>query len=585
LIDLKLENFIFSAVILLAVTSVAVVLSRRLGLGSILGLLVAGIIVGPHTPGRIITEVEEVRRFTELGVVFLLFLIGLEMRPNRLWSMRREVFGLGTLQIVITGLVIAAYMMTFQGTWEVALFTGFTLALSSTAFVLQILQERGEIASRHGSTSFSILLMQDLAVVPLLAVVPVISDTGTLSGAIPLWEKSLIVIGTITAVVLGGNYIVPRVLHRLARLNNREAFFMTVMLAVLTAAWAMHYAGLSMALGAFLIGIALSHSKYNYQIQASIEPYKGILMSLFFVAVGMSIDFKTLAQQPLLFGQHILVILVIKTAVLFVLCLAFKTGRVVATRVAFFLSQSGEFGFVLFGSAKMLAVIDDTTFVIAIGVISSTMLLTPVFVRLGDWIALQLAALQEDLSAYRYDGQDIGKHVRVVIAGFGRVGHTVAAILQHSDISYIAFDTNSTLVESGKEEDFPVYYGDIGEMNLLENLDMDRVEIVIITIDNTASAQRAISHIRSLSQDVHIITRARDLKTCDDLLEAGANKALPEALENSLALSAEALAALGVDVDDTKKLLDRMRGRNYATVREALEMEETLNSPDNTLKK
>jgi glutathione-regulated potassium-efflux system protein KefB len=350
---MDLDSFVVSAVILLAVTSVAVALFKHLGLGSVLGLLVAGVVVGPHSPGPYVTtHVEDVRRFTELGVVLLLFIIGLEMKPRHLWALRRQVFGLGSLQILISGAAIGAYALTYAASWKTAMLEGLTLALSSTAFVMQLLQERGELASRHGTTAFGILLMQDLAIVPLLALVPILSETHARSRDFLLSEHLGVVLGMLLLLWGFGRYLVPFALERLVRQNNREAFVLVIMLAVFLAAWATHEAGLSMALGAFLMGMLLSESRFSLQIQAHVEPFKGLLMSLFFVAVGMSIDIGAIVAHPLEFSVRVLAILGIKLLVLLALCLAFGLARSVALRVTFLLAQSGEFGFVLFGSAR-----------------------------------------------------------------------------------------------------------------------------------------------------------------------------------------------------------------------------------------
>lgn len=335
-----LESFLESALLVLIVSSIAVALFKHLGLGSMLGLLLTGIIVGPYSPGPYVTKhVEDVRHFTELGIVLLLFIIGLEMKPSRLWAMRREVFGLGSLQIILSGLAIGAYHMLFQESWQVALLIGMAFALSSTAFVLQLLQERGEIASKQGRTAFSILLMQDMAIVPLLAVVPIISTTGRLSGDVPLWEQVTIVTGMLGLIAIFGKYLLPKTLNYLAKKGNKEGFLLAVLLAVFLAAWSMQKAGISMALGAFMMGILLSGSRYRLQVQASVEPYKGILMSLFFVAVGMSIDIKALSEQPVMFLQHVAVIIVIKLVVLYVLVLMFGYSRGIATRISCLLAQ------------------------------------------------------------------------------------------------------------------------------------------------------------------------------------------------------------------------------------------------------
>lgn len=564
---MQLDSFVISAAVLLAVAAVSVTVFKHLGLGAVLGLLVAGIAVGPHSPGPAITSnVEDVRHFTELGVVLLLFLIGLEMRPTKLWAMRREVFGLGSLQILLSGAAIGAYSFLYQGSWGTALLMGFSLALSSTAFVLQLLQEKGELSGRLGSTSFAVLLMQDLAIVPLLALVPVLSDVGTLSAEVPLWVQLLVVVGSLLLVGGIGRYAIPFALERLVRQNNRESFFLVVMLAVFAAGAAMQFAGLSMALGAFVMGMLLSGSRYSFQIQAHVEPYKGLLMSLFFVAVGMSIDIGALAERPLLFTQHVLVVVALKIGVLYALARAFGNDRRLATRLAFLLAQSGEFGFVLFGSAKALGVIDDATFVLAVGVISTSMLLTPLLTRVGDALAARAPGTAEQIPLRQFDGDH--PEPRVIIAGYGRVGHTVATLLHASDIPYITFDTNPAHVAEGQADGRAVYYGDIGDPDLLAAANLDQAETVVLTIDDPPTAVRAVSLIRTRHPDITIIARARDLAACGTLTEAGANVAYPEALEASLRLGAEVMKSLGITSRNINEVLGDAREDDYALVRE-----------------
>jgi glutathione-regulated potassium-efflux system ancillary protein KefC len=565
---MHLDTFIFSALILLLVTSVAVAVFKHLGLGSVLGLLVAGIVVGPYSPGPYLTQhVEDVRHFTELGVVLLLFLVGLEMNPSRLWAMRREVFGLGLLQILVSGVAIAIYIHLFGYSLPLSLLIGITFALSSTAFVLQILRDRGEIASRHGMTAFSILLMQDLAIVPLLAVVPILSDTGRLSAEIPLWEQVSIVIGMIVVVWGVGRYILPYALNQLAKQGNREGFLLVVMLAVFLAAWAMDQAGLSMALGAFVMGMLLSSSSYRLQIQAYIEPFKGLLMSLFFVAVGMSIDFASLSQETGTFLLHITVIVAIKLLVLFLLALAFGFTRSVAVKISFYLAQGGEFGFVLFGAASALQVIDDRTFIMAVGVISVSMLITPLLVRLSDVLVVWLDKNQSDeLLRYPADHGELGK--RVVIGGYGRVGHTVAVLLHSSGVPIVVFDTRPERVAQGKKDGFPVYYGDISDPDLLNAAEISHASLVVLTIDSGPTALRAISHIRNAYPYLQVISRARDLEACGHLVNAGATHAFPEILESSLRLGAIALQMLDVPRDNVDQLLQGVRSDNYDLVKD-----------------
>lgn len=564
------KSFVYSAVLLLIVASVSVAVTRHLGLGSILGLLIAGVIVGPHTPGPFVTtEVDGVRQFTELGVVLLLFLIGLEMKPRRLWELRRLLFGLGSLQVVLTAVAISIYFRPFLQSWSLALLIGSSFAMSSTAFVVQMLRDQGEVASKHGHVAFAILLMQDLAVVPLLAAIPILANADPLSlGPLPLWERVVEAIGMIAAVTLGGRFLAPRILDFLARRNNREGFFLVAMAAMFIAALVMEHAGMSMGLGAFLMGMMLSTSRYSLQIEASIEPHKGLLMSLFFVAVGMSVDVGALTPHPLEFGMHVLAIIAIKVLVLYGLCLSFGTGQATALRVAFMLPQGGEFGFVVFGAAKALHLIDEHLFAMGVAAISLTMLLTPILSKLGNWLAIRIVEKSSGDEQHAHSQTHIQElRPRVVIAGYGRVGHTVGTILTHSGIPFIAFDTDAHLIAKWRKEGHPVFYGDISNPHLLENSSLQEVELVVLTIDNGPIIVKTASLIHSHRPEIKIVARARDLTICDALNELGVKDAVPEMLEASLRIAAESLEVLGVSIEDTSLLLRGVRGDDYALIR------------------
>jgi len=565
-----LDTFITSALLVLIATSIAVTLFKYFRLGSVLGLLVAGIIVGPYSPGPIATEhVEDVRHFTELGVVLLLFLIGIEMKPSRLWAMRRDVLGLGSLQILLSGIAIGAYFMAYQQRWEVALLIGLTFALSSTAFVLQLLQERGEIASKHGTTAFSVLLMQDMAIVPLLAIVPLMSVASTTSDSIPRWEQILTIFGALSLLIVFGRYIFPLFLNLLARQRNKEGFLLAVILSVIFAAWAMHLAGASMALGTFIMGVSLSSCRYRHQIQATIEPFKGILMGLFFVAVGMSIDFHSLANEIALFTQHLAIIIFLKIIVLYMLVIAFGYSRSNAIKVSLLLAQGGEFGFVLFGSAMALQVIDSTTFTYAIGIISISMLLTPVMVHLASWLTRNMPQHDEYTGENFKDSIHNAPSGKVIIGGYGRVGHAVAVLLHSSGVPFVAFETDPKLVKQGQDDGFPVYFGDIGDLDLLTTAHAEHALLVILTIDHGLTAERAVSHIRNSFPSIPVIARARDLAGVASLMEAGATHAYPEAVESSLRLGALALEILNIPQDNVDLLMKGVRSDNYKLVEQS----------------
>lgn len=555
-----------SVLYLLVIATVLVGLSKKLGLGSILGLLVAGVIVGPNSAGPILTkEVETVRHITEYGVVLLLFVIGLEMQPRKLWSMRKEVFGLGSAQILFSAIFISAYYLLYTDTWQVAMLIGLTFALSSTALVMQIIQEKGEIYSPVGKNGFAILLMQDLTVVPLLALVPILATTGELSREHSLFQQILIASGYIIALFLIAKFVIPRVLDYLAKNQNHEAFLFSVILSVVFAAWAMENAGLSMALGAFIMGMMLSNSKYHYQIQAKVEPYKGFLMTMFFIAVGMSIDIKMMLENPLILMQHLFVIMGIKIIVLFLLILYMGYKRSTALSVSLLLSQSGEFGFVLFGSAKALGLISDELFISTVAIISFSMLFTPMIVNLGEKLALKLDSEPIQIkSAYVPEDSWNG----VIIAGYGRVGRLVASMLEHAGKSFIAIDVDSQRVELGQKEGRAVYYGDFSDLEFLTQIGLDKVDALIVTVDNHHASSKIISHVRSLQPTLKIFSRTRDMQTREMLLKHGATWAMPESTEGSLRLAAETLLNLQMSGDEVSEILTYFRKDDYSVIRD-----------------
>lgn len=332
---------------------------------------------------------------------------------------------------------------------------------------------------------------------------------------------------------------------------------------------------MSMALGAFLMGMLLSGSRYSVQIQASVEPHKGLLMSLFFVAVGMSVDLGVLAEQPLTLALHLSALVLIKIALIYLLCLWFRTGRTVALRVAFLLGQAGEFGFVLFGAAKVLGIIDERLFTLAVAAISLSMLITPLLQTLGNRLAGQASAAGDVDEHFRYapaGAEASHGGPRVIIAGYGRVGHTIGAILASHGIDYVAFDPNPGLVARWRSEGYPVFYGDICDPQLIDAARVERAELVVLTIDDPQAAVEATALIRARSARVSIVARARDLAACDALFRAGATNAFPEAVEASLRLAAETLGALGISEDATEDMLTGARGEDYALVRSALEV-------------
>jgi len=560
-----MDIFLLSALLLLAVTAIMVTISKRAGLGSILGLLIAGIIVGPNTPGPILTsEVENLRHFTEFGVVMLLFIIGLEMQPAKLWSMRKEVFGLGSLQVIVSGVVLGLYMSFFVDRFSVAMLLGFTLALSSTAFVMQILQEKGKLNTEHGKNAFAILLLQDLAVVPLLAILPLLSTQQQSTNT--TWYESL---GTVVVMfgllIVFGRYIIPKALDKVAKQRNKDAFLLITLLSVVLSAYLMDHAGLSMALGAFLMGMFLSTSRYSFQIESSLDPFKGVLMSLFFIAVGMSIDFKAIMNSPWVFSGHVVVILVLKALIVFLLMLAFGANKSGAIKLAFLLNQSGEFGFVLFGAAKALGIIDDQLFVVGIGVISISMLLTPVLYSFGCSLANRIGKVSQ-FSYFNTDSASMEQ--KVVVAGYGSTGKVISRMLKSSAIPFMVFDINTTEVALGRKEGMPVFFGDITDLKLLTTIKLDQASMVIVSIDHSLNAIKVVKHIKENYPHIKILARALDIKAMDKMLFAGASWVIAETLESSIRTGSEALSQMGVQPDEIAALLESLRRNEYELIRE-----------------
>ena len=562
------NDLLSSALYLFAVVAILITLSKSLGLGSILGLLIAGIIVGPFSPGPILTEnVSSVRHLTEFGVVLLLFVIGLEMQPQKLWSMRKEVFGLGSAQILVSGFLIFLYATLYADSLQVALLLSLTFALSSTAFVMQILQEKGIVYSVEGKTSFSILLMQDLAVVPLLALVPIVAMNGNITSNEPIWQEILFAVGSIAALILFGKYVVPKLLDYLAKHQNKDAFFFSVLTSVIFAAWAMEKAGLSMSLGAFIMGMILSSSKYHYQIRAYIEPYKGLLMALFFVAVGMSIDLKEMMNNPFILLQHLVVIMGIKIVALFAIMVFVGYKRSTAISVSFLLAQSGEFGFVVFGAMKAIGAINNEIFIAGITIVSFSMLITPLVVKLSEKLAVKFDTTPIEIkSAYIPETQSQS----VVIAGYGEVGRLTATMLEHANVPFVAFDNDAKRVELGEKEGRAVYYGELSHLDFITRIGLEKAQTVIVTIENHHTAANIVSHLRNEYPALRILSRTRNMITRDLLIKHGVSWAMPESSEGALRLAAETLLGIGRSREEVIDILTYFRKNDYETINDLL---------------
>jgi glutathione-regulated potassium-efflux system protein KefB len=540
------------------------VLFSRAGFGSILGLLATGVVLGPWGDELGIAPTQ-LRQITEFGVVFLLFIIGLEMDPRRLWALRRAVFGLGVAQVVLTGVMLALLALLLGQRWQAALILGFGLALSSTAFVLQLLEERGEGGHTHGRIAFAVLLLQDLAVVPLLTLVPLLAGGAIVEDAEPFWRRALLTVTMLGVVVLFGELLLPRVLDYVARLRNMQAFTSLAVLAVLVAAWALEMAGLSPALGAFLMGMLLSRSRFHHQIQTEVEPFRGWLLSLFFVSVGMSIDLGLLWASLGAIVTALVVLIAAKALLLWLLVRLFGAGGGDAVRVALLLAQGGEFAFVLFGAAELAGILSRTTFLEAVLLISLSMAATPMLARLGELLARRIEPGHGHATGLAAAAAKVDRHV--IVAGFGRVGRTVGLMLRRAEVPMVALDLDSRTVLEGRRRGFDVHYGNAGDHRVLEMAGAGRAVLVVVTLDSPAAAERVVAAVRNFYPSLRTLVRARDLAAADRLSELGATEVMPELTEMSLGLGERVLAAAAVPDDVIERIAGELRADHFARLR------------------
>jgi len=535
---------------------------------AVLGYLAAGLLVGPHAL-RLIKDTESVLLLADFGVIFLLFTIGLELSIERLKLMRRYVFGLGTLQVGLTALLIGGVVLLTGRSVEAALVIGSGLALSSTAFVIQMLVERGEMIARYGRISFSVLLFQDLAIVPLLALLPLLgAPESSLAAAVGLAAVKAV------AVVVAAVFIGRRVLRPLYRViagaRLQELFVAVTLLVVLGAGWLMSQAGISMALGAFLAGLLLSETEYRHQVEADIRPFKGLLLGLFFMAVGMEIDLPLVVREWFWLLLAVVALLAAKGALIAGLCLLFRLPSEVALRVGPLLSQGGEFGFVLVGAAMLSGLVDAEIGQLVLAVIALSMAATPAMDALGRQLA-RLATPQpvHDVAAVQEGAGGIAEHI--IIAGFGRVGQTVAQVVSACGLPYVALDLDHSRVARGRAAGLPLFYGDASRVDVLEAAGVERARAAVITIDRAQEASRSVAALHQRMPTLPIFVRSHDMSHAHQLEGEGAAAVVPETVEASLQLGGILLSAVGVGTDDITRVMAELRGGNYARLEALLE--------------
>lgn len=546
-----ISAYLVDIMIMLMAAVIAVPLLQAGKLGAVPGFLIAGVIVGPSGFG-LISNITEIGHLAEIGVVLLLFVIGIELKPSSLWLIKRLVFGLGALQVLVTGaLLCGAMVMFFDIPLRSAILIGPALSLSSTAFVLQLLAEKRQLTSVFGKSSIAVLLFQDLAVIPLLVLVPLLAMPEMSIGEDIGFAlvKSLLILGL---VVLVGRYFFHPILHRVALSGNSEVFTASAVLIVLGASLATEYVGLSMGMGAFLAGSLISDSFYKHQVMAEIRPFRGLLLGLFFMSMGMSVNLELFFDYPLLSLALALALMFTKALVLFPIAYLYGLKVKNSIAVALVLSQSGEFALVLFALAHQSNLLSELLYQQLLLIVLLSMLATPLLFNLAQKVIREKENAGEKNTANPIKAP-------IVIAGFGRVGRRVGEILSIAGEDFVALDCNALVVENERENGHPVFFGDVRKPELLKAAGAKDAQIIIVTLNGLSASQQVVSSLRKAHPETIIYARGYSMKQCCELRSLGATNVVSENIEASLELARMALMDTGVSKLKQEKILKDYR--------------------------
>jgi monovalent cation:proton antiporter-2 (CPA2) family protein len=556
-----MTTYFIQAFIYLCAAVVAVPLARRFGLGSVLGYLIAGVIIGPVI-GLVGEETATLQHFAEFGVVMMLFLVGLELEPKMLWSMRQRLLGLGGLQVCLTTAAIMAAGLVFGLDWRLALSIGLILALSSTAIVLQTLNEKGLTRTEGGRASFSVLLLQDIAVIPMLALIPLLelpelaeaarhaavaaADAHAnghldLVAGLPNWLYALVVLAAVAAVVLGGHFLSRPLFRFVAQSGMREVFTATALMLVIGIAALMSLVGLSPALGTFLAGVVLANSEFRHELETNIEPFKGLLLGLFFITVGAGVDFGVLADAWLLVGGLAIAVILLKAAIVYALAAIFGIGSSDRWLAALGLAQAGEFGFVLLSFSRQNNVVPSDLAELLALVVAISMFLTPALFIFFDKVLLP----RFPANAAQRDPDPIDETGRVLIAGIGRFGQIVNRLLVANGVQTVVLDHDARQVDNLRRLGIKSYFGDASRPDLLENAGIEDADLLVIAIDDRERAVELTRFLRHKYPRLGILARAFDQIHYYQLRQAGADYIIKETYHGALQLGGEVLTRIG----------------------------------------
>jgi glutathione-regulated potassium-efflux system ancillary protein KefC len=555
-------DMLTNSAIFLGAAVVSVPLFKRLGLGTVLGYLAAGIAIGPSGLG-LIHEVHETLEVAEFGVVLLLFLIGLELRPARLLALRSAVFGLGGAQVLVTAALIGLAALAFGASFPTAIVAGIALSMSSTAFATQVLGEKQELSTRHGRAAFGVLLFQDLAAIPALALLPLLGPADPGASSSSDGSRALLAVAVILGVILVGRVLLRPVLRVVANAKSHELSAASALLVVVLTSLVMQSVGLSMALGAFLAGVLLADSEYRHELEANIEPFKGLLLGLFFIAVGMSANLSVLVQRPFTVVGLVLGLVALKFGVLYAVGRVGGMNRVSSASLGVAISQGGEFAFVLFGVARTAGVTSNELTELLVVVVTMSMAVTPVLFLVRDRVQALLARRAERLE---FDTiPDEGS--QVIIAGFGRFGQIIARVLRLKRIPFTALDVNPTQVDFVRRFGNKIYYGDASRVDLLRAARADRARVFVLAIDDVEASMRTLSVVQENFPNLEIVARARNRQHAYALLAAGVSTVIRENFSGSVEAARAALEKLGVPSAEAERTSARFAAYDEEMVR------------------
>jgi glutathione-regulated potassium-efflux system protein KefB len=546
-------------VILLGAALLFVTLFRRLGLGAVLGYLVAGAIVGPHGLGLIDASPESMLRVADIGIVLLLFIVGLELHPSRLWRLRNDIFGLGMLQVVVSGVALALLVRFATGlSWPASVAIGLPLALSSTAQVLPSLRSSGEINTKSGERAFSILLFQDLSIVPLITITAALSRAPADPSDPPGWQLGLYTVAAIVGLVLAGRFIISPLFRIVGRVSERELFVVAGLFTVLASAAIMESLHLSTALGAFIAGVMLADSPYRHELEVDIEPFRSILLGLFFVAVGMMLDLGAIAERPFFVVGMAIALIAVKAVVLFGLAKAFRMETRKAWRMGLLLSQGGEFGFVLFAAAQGALLVTPAAASLFGAIVTISMASTPFLMMFNNWTERRASLNSED----GLEGPERSEESCAIVVGYGRFGQTVAQMLMAQGVSLTLIDSKPSQIELSGTFGLKVYYGDGTRLELLRAAGADRAKALLFCIDGDSLNAKKMEPILEAFPQAAVYVRVFDRRQLIALDGADVAGTYREVFESAVCMGREALQAFGVGDGEVERTEREFRRRD-----------------------